>query len=87
MQENIEIESGVLRLSEIEILGGYSGFETLTGKFVHDDSLDAYVQQKEGTDIDGSAWTQFAKISIKFSDNHKSGIYSGYYKSGKLKEL
>ena len=83
IQENIEIESGVLRLSEIEILGG--DVETLNGIFVFDNSLDAYVQQKIKTDSDSPHWTQFAKISLKFSDNHKGGIYREYYESGKLR--
>ncbi len=84
IQENIEIENGVLMLGEIEILGNCF-VETLKGKFVFDDSLEAYVQPKERTDSDSPDWMQSAKISLKFSDNHESGIYNEYYESGKLR--
>ncbi len=82
-QENSELDNGLLRLSEIYIYG--SNVE-LNGIFVFNDSLDAYVQQKERTDSESPAWTQFATISLKFSDNHKSGIYREYYESGKLRK-
>jgi len=85
LQENIELDGGVLILDEIEFLGGYYNVGTLNGKFVYDETLDEYVQKIEKMDNAGSAWTQFAKISLKFSDNHKSVIYREYYESGKLR--
>ncbi len=85
LQENIELDGGVLILDEIEFLGGYYNIGTLNGKFVYDETLDEYVQKIEKMDNAGSAWNQFAKISLKFSDNHKSVIYKEYYESGKLR--
>jgi len=82
IQENIELERGLLSLSKISILG--CNMVTIEGKFVFDNTLNAYVQKVDRVKSNQPAWTQFVKISLQYSDNNR-GIYKEYYTSGKLR--